>query len=51
MKIKTKKSFNNFIKALTEYILNEDGGVTTTDDIEGYNTPFAFSGKNSKKKS
>ena len=49
MEIKTKKSFNSLIKSLAEEILNEDGGVTTTDDIAGYNTPFAF-GKNKKRK-
>ncbi len=49
MEIKNKKSFNSLIKSLAEEILNEDGGVTTTDDIAGYETPFAF-GKNKKKK-
>jgi|TARA_B100000073_G_C23695573_1_gene558189 endonuclease IV len=49
VEIKTKKSFNSLIKSLAEEILNEDGGVTTTDDIAGYNTPFAF-GKNKKRK-
>ena len=50
MEIKNKKSFNNLIKSLTEEILDEDGGVTTTDDIEGYQTPKAFGNKKKRKK-
>ncbi len=47
MRIKTKKSFNDLIKSLTTEILDE---ITVTDDIDGYNTPFAFSGNSSKNK-
>ena len=47
MEIKNKKSFNVLITSLAEELLDE---MTTTDGIDGYNTPFAFSGKNSKKK-
>ena len=52
MQIKTKKSFNNLIKSITEEILDEEelDEITTTGDIEGYNTPFAFTGKKGKKK-
>ena len=52
MEIKTKKSFNNLIKSITEEILDEEelDEITTTGDIEGYNTPFAFTGKKGKKK-
>ena len=55
MEIKTKKHFNEIIKSLTEEILDEEDldEITTTGNIAGYNTPFAFSGgskKNKKKK-
>ena len=52
MEIKTKQSFNNLIKSLTEEILDEEEleEITTTGDIEGYSTPFAFTGKKGKKK-
>ena len=47
MEIKNKKSFNSLVTSLAEEILDE---MTTTGDIAGYNTPFAFSGKNSSKR-
>ncbi len=52
MEIKTRKSFNDLITSLTEEILDEEelDEITTTGDIEGYNTPFAFTGKKGKKK-
>ena len=50
MEVKTKKSFNNLVSSLIEQILDEDEGVTTTDDIEGYMTPNAFSKKKRKRK-
>ena len=52
MEIKTKKSFNNLIKSLTEEILDEEDldEITVTADIAGYNTPFAFKKKRKKKK-
>ncbi len=46
MEIKNKKSFNVLITSLAEELLDE---MTTTDGIDGYNTPFAFSGKKSNK--
>ena len=44
MEIKTKKHFNEIIKSLTEEILDEEDldEITVTNDIAGYNTPFAF---------
>ena len=52
MEIKNRKSFNNLIKSLTEEILDEEDldEITTTGDVAGYNTPFAFSGKDEKSK-
>ena len=44
MEVKTKKHFNEIIKSLTEEILDEEDldEITSTNDIAGYNTPFAF---------
>ena len=55
MEIKNKQSFNNLIKSLTEKILDEEDldEITTTGNVAGYSTPFAFTGgskKNKKKK-
>ena len=51
MEIKNKKSFNNLIKSLVEEIEEEDlDEMTSTGDVAGYNTPFAFTGKKGKKK-
>ena len=54
MEIKTKKSFNNLIKSLTEEILDEEelDEITTTDNIAGYDSPMAFgdTSQSSKKK-
>jgi len=54
VEVKTKKHFNEIIKSLTEKILDEEDldEITTTGNVAGYNTPFAFSGgkKNNKKK-
>ncbi len=52
MEIKTRKSFNDLITSLTEEILDEEelDEITTTGDIEGYSTPFAFTGKSKKSK-
>ena len=46
MEIKDKKSFNNLIKSLTEEILDEEeiDEMTSTANIAGYSTPFAFTG-------
>ena len=40
MEIKTKKSFDELITNLTNEVLDE---ITTTADVAGYLTPFAFS--------
>ena len=53
MQIKTKNSFSNFIKKLTLEVVKEEDEIdeaTTTGDVEGYNTPFAFSDKSPKSK-
>ena len=54
MEIKNKKSFTQLIKSLTEEILDEEDldEMTTTNDIAGYSTPFAFDpeGEKIKKK-
>ena len=54
MEVKTKKSFNDLLRSLTEEILDEEDldEITTTGDIAGYETPFAFDpeGKKIKKK-
>ena len=54
MEVKTKKSFNDLVKDLTEEIIEEDEleEMTTTNDIAGYSTPFAFDpeGEKIKKK-
>ena len=47
MEIKTKKHFNEIIKSLAEEILDE---ITTTGNVDGYMTPFAFRGKSKKGK-
>ena len=54
MELKTKKSFNDLVRELTEEIIDEDEleEITTTNDIAGYSTPFAFDpeGEKIKKK-
>ena len=52
MEIKNKQSFNNLIKSLTNEILEQEDleEITTTGNIAGYNTPFAFTGRKGKKK-
>ena len=52
MEIKNKKHFNEIIKSLTEEILDEEDldEMTTTGDVAGYNTPFAFTGKGKRNK-
>ena len=52
MEIKNRKSFNQLIKSLTEEILDEEDldEITVTGDVDGYNTPFAFTGNTGKKK-
>ena len=52
MEIKTKKHFNEIVKSLTEEILDEEDldEIAVTGDVDGYNTPFAFRGKDKKSK-
>ena len=52
MEIKNKKSFNNLIKSLTTEIVEEEDldEITTTGNVDGYSTPFAFAGNKGKKK-
>ena len=50
MQVRTRKSLNNLIKKLTLEIFKEDlNEATVTNDAEGYNTPYAFTGKKNKK--
>tara|TARA_Y100000004_G_scaffold107613_1_gene120684 strand:- start:675 stop:992 length:318 start_codon:yes stop_codon:yes gene_type:complete len=52
VEIKNRKHFNEIIKSLTEEILDEEelDEITTTGNIAGYSTPFAFRGKGKKSK-
>ena len=52
MEIKTKKSFNDLLESLVEEILDEEelDELTVTGNVDGYNTPMAFTGKKGKKK-
>jgi len=52
VEIKNKKSFNQLIKSLTEEVIEEDelDETTGTGNVAGYNTPFAFRGKDKKGK-
>ena len=52
MRIKTRKHFNEIIQSLTEEILDEEelDEMTVTGNVDGYNTPFAFTGKAGKKR-
>ena len=52
MEIKTKKHFNEILETLVLEIVEEEelDEMTTTSDVEGYNTPMAFTGKKGKKK-
>ena len=52
MEIKTKKHFNDILRQLALEIMEEDelDEITTTADVAGYSTPFAFSKKKRKKK-
>ncbi len=52
MEIKNKKSFHNLVKSLVEQIIEEEDldEITTTGNVDGYSTPFAFTGKSKKNK-
>ena len=52
MEIKTKKHFNDIMEEILSEIIEEEelDEMTVTGNIDGYMTPFAFSGKKGKKK-
>ena len=52
MEIKNRKSFNQLIKSLTEELIEDEDleEITVTSDVDGYSTPFAFTGNKGKKK-
>ena len=52
MEIKNRKLFKELIKKLTLELLDEESleEITTTGDVAGYSTPFAFSTKSDEKK-
>jgi len=52
VEIKTKKHFNEILKQLTLEIVEEEeiDEITVTNDIAGYETPFAFDPEGKKKK-
>ena len=52
MEIKTRKLFKELVRKLTMELLDEESieEITTTGDVAGYSTPFAFSSKEDKKK-
>ena len=52
MEIKNKKLFKELVKKLTLELLDEESleEITTTGDVAGYSTPFAFRGKSKKSK-
>jgi len=52
VEIKTKKHFNEIIQSLTEEILDEEelDEITATANVDGYSTPFAFTGNKGKAK-
>ena len=52
MEIKTRKFFKEVVKKLTLEILDEEelDEMTSTGNVDGYSTPFAFTGKKGGKK-
>ena len=52
MEIKTRKLFKELVRKLTMELLDEESleEITTTGDVAGYSTPFAFSSKEDEKK-
>ena len=52
MEIKNRKLFKELVKKLTMELLDEESleEITTTGDVAGYQTPFAFSSKEDEKK-
>ena len=52
MEIKTRKLFKELVKKLTMELLDEESieEITTTGNVAGYQTPYAFSSKEDEKK-
>jgi len=52
VEIKNRKLFKELVKKLTMELLDEESieEITTTGDVAGYLTPFAFSSKEDKEK-
>ena len=52
MEIKTRKLFKELVKKLTMELLDEESieEITTTGDVAGYLTPFAFSDNSEEEK-
>jgi len=52
VEIKNRKLFKELVKKLTLELLDEESleEITTTGDVAGYSTPFAFSSKEDEKK-
>ena len=52
MKIKTKKHFSEVMESILLEIFEEDelDEMTVTGNVDGYNTPFAFTGNKAKGK-
>ena len=52
MEIKNRKLFKELVKKLTMELLDEESleEITTTGDVAGYLTPFAFSDNSEKEK-
>jgi len=52
VEIKNKKLFKELVKKLTLELLDEENleEMTSTSNIAGYSTPFAFTGKSKKNK-
>jgi len=52
VEIKTRKLFKELVKKLTMELLDEESleEITTTGNVAGYQTPFAFSSKEDEKK-
>jgi hypothetical protein len=52
VEIKNRKLFKELVRKLTMELLDEESieEITTTGDVAGYLTPFAFSSKEDKKK-
>ena len=52
MEIKTRKLFKELVEKLTMELLDEESieEITTTGNVAGYQTPYAFSSKEDEKK-